>query len=172
MKYKKELLALLVVAILIATYFVFTRIVLEKNRETPVTSDTPAKNADQKVVNTLAQVAVDATALPKDLPIDLPLEKGYVLTQNSVTDVGEGKVQSVIAFNSKATMKENYDRYGAYLKEKGWYITNTAQNKTVSSFYALYRNKEMNITISSPVPNAGIGKSLVTISVLQTNTAN
>lgn len=123
-------------------------------------SDQQVENVSKPTVEEVSQ------ELPSGFPTDIPIEAGAVFNQNYTADA-EGQQQMTIVFPSKVSIKDNHVLYAAYLKEKGWTVTNSYESENLSSLYALREDNEVNVTVSAVETSTDEMQSQVSISVLK-----
>jgi hypothetical protein len=153
-----KLFVAVVILILTAVSIVITMLSRSKNAEPSPSTDT---------VSEKVSVEEGLDALPPDLPKDIPLEEEAIFTQNSANDIGEGKMHSIISFNSNESVSKNYIMYKQYLTDTGWNISNASEGEgdMGSSLYAYKLDQEMNVTIA-PAINGAMAQSMVIISMI------
>lgn len=149
MKSKNLAVLLVVVAVIVASYLIFSKSQIAK---APVKPQNQNQAQDQKTTRpAVAKVEVQAvpkTELPKDFPSDVSLEAGAEITLNFNAINAKGEYQASREFISKKTVAENYVLYQKILKDNGWTITIAKADAPAGSFiFAEKNNYKLNIRI-------------------------
>ena len=127
--------------------------------QAPVSTTEPASVTTRAAVDEPTK-ADFGTKAPEDFPTNIPLEAGVTMNQSYSLDY-PGQKQLTAVFVSRETVKKNYDLYREFFKKEGWMISSQYESETLSSLYALKKNNEMNVTVSSSEAGTQVSVSVL-----------
>ncbi len=126
-KFVVGLIILIILSGVFIVYSIFGRSEVNRGLFTPIT-------APQNItVNKL-----NINKLPSAIPVNSLLEKNTLITENdTITSIDKpGVTQYTRKFISKKSVDENYTIYKKYLKNNGWKILSSLENKNLRSLVA------------------------------------
>lgn len=104
----------------------------------------PYKQEPQKVT----RQEVPKEQAPSGFPADIPIETGAKITQNFLAKVSDGRTQATRVFESKKTVKQNYDLYASFLTKNTWKTDGSSETPNLSSLLATKGGSQLTINIA------------------------
>lgn len=110
-------------------------------------------------------VDIDPAVLPEGFPADVPLEQDAKVVSNYTATSPYGEVQSSRTFESVKSIKENFDLYKAFIKDKknGWTYLNEVNDPFDPDHKAIFAQNAQG-TLSVNISSKADGGSIVDLS--------